>query len=75
MFQIFKKLGAIFSDLVYELNGFKKTFAILKNFCRWTFLKSLIFSELEYFSSFSRIQGNISKELKSIVISKLFYET
>ena len=51
---------------VFELNGFKETLTI----CRWTFLKSSIFSELQCFASFLRIQENFRKKLKTIVISK-----
>ena len=74
-FQFFETVGAVFSDLFVELNGFKETLAVYKSFCRWTSLKSSTFSQLEYFSLFSRIQEKFSKKPKSIVVSKLFDAT
>ena len=56
----------------FELNGLNETWTILKKICRRTFIiKSSIFSELHGFSSFLRIQENLRKRLKTVVISKL----
>ena len=54
-----------------ELNCFKRASPILLQFCRWIFLKYSFDSELECFSSFSRIQEKFSRDLKTSITSNL----
>ena len=64
---LFKSLKSWMLTCFFELKGF---LTILQQICRWTFLKSSIFSELQCFPSFLRIQENFRNKLKTIVISK-----
>ena len=44
-----------------KLNGFNEILANSSLICHWTFLKSSVFSELQCFSSCSKIQENVRK--------------
>ena len=48
----------------FELDGFKETFAIMLELCRWTFLKSLILAESEGFLLGREFKKHYQKSLK-----------
>ena len=62
--QIFKKVRVKFNELFLSREWLQRNFSYYPIILRRNFLKSLIFSELEYFYSLSRIEEEFIKNLK-----------